>query len=75
MAARGLADQSTGNWGRGTGGKLNISARALCRSCVSLVVALPLGGLTLLLASMAAFCCIRWMMRWVLGDGGDGMDK
>ena len=49
--------------------------RALHRSCASLVVALPLGGLALPLASAAASCCICWTMRWVLGDGGDDMDE
>ena len=73
MAAIGLADQSTGDWGMGINGKPNMALRALRRSCASLVVALPLGGLVLPLASMAASCCIRWMMCWVLGDGGDDM--
>ena len=57
----------------GTGGSLNKAWRALRSSCPSLVVALPLGGLVLPLASAAASCCMRWMMRWVLGDGGDDM--
>ena len=57
----------------GIGGSPNMSWRALRSSCPSLVVALPLGGLTLPLASAAASCCMRWMMRRVLGDGGDDM--
>ena len=73
MAAIGLADQSTGDWGMGTGGSPNMAWRVLHSSCPSLVVALPLGGLMLPLASAAASCCICWMMRWVLGDGGDDM--
>ena len=73
MAAIGLVDRSAGDWGMGTDGSPNMAWRALRSSCPSLVVALPLGGLTLLLASAAASCCIRWTMRWVLGDGGDGM--
>ena len=56
----------------GIGSKPNILARALC---TSLVVALLLGGLALLLASMTASCCICWTMCCVLGDGGDNMDK
>ena len=59
----------------GTGGKLNMALRALHKSCTSLVVALPLGGLVLPLASVTASCCIRWTMHWVLGDGGNDMDK
>ena len=59
----------------GTGGRPNMALRALRRSCASLVVALPLGGLVLPLVSATASCCICWMMRWVLGDGGDDMDK
>ena len=59
----------------GIGGSPNIAWRALRRSCASLVVALPLRGLALLLASVTASCCIRWTMRWVLGDGGDDMDR
>ena len=73
MAAIGLADRLTGDWGMGTDGRLNMALRALHSSCASLVVALPLGGLTLPLASAAASCCIRWTMCWVLGDGGDDM--
>ena len=73
MAAIGLADRSTGDWGMGIGGSPNMAWRALRSSCPSLVVALPLGGLTLPLASVVASCCIRLTMRWVLGDGGDDM--
>ena len=73
MVAIGLADRLTGDWGMGTDGRLNMALRALHSSCTSLVVALPLGGLTLPLASAAASCCICWMMCWVLGDGGDDM--
>ena len=73
MAAIGLAGRLTGDWGMGTGGSPNMAWRALRSSCPSLVVALPLGGLTLLLASAAASCCMRLTMRWVLGDGGDDM--
>ena len=75
MAAIGLADQSTGDWGMGIGGKPNILARALRRSCASLIVGLPLEGLVLPLASATASCCICWTMHWVLGDGGDDMDE
>ena len=75
MAAIGLADRSIGDWGMGIGGRLNISVRVLCRSYASLVVALPLGGLALPLASATASCCICWTMHWVLGDGGNDMDK
>ena len=57
----------------GTNGRPNMAWRALRSSCPSLVVALPLGGLTLPLASVAASCCMRWTMCWVLGDGGDDM--
>ena len=73
MAAIGLAGRSTGDWGMGTGGSPNIAWRALHSSCPSLVVALPLGGLTLPLASAAASWYVHWMIRWVLGDGGDDM--
>ena len=59
MAAIGLADQSTGDWGMGTDGSLNMAWRALCSSCPSLVVALPLRGLTLPLASAAASHCMH----------------
>ena len=57
----------------GTGGSPNMAWRALRSSFPSLVVALSLGGLALPLASAAASCCMRWTMRWVLGDGGDDM--
>ena len=73
MAAIGLADRSTGDWGMGTDGSPNMAWRALRSSCPSLVVVLPLGGLMLPLASVAASCCMRLTMRWVLGDGGDDM--
>ena len=73
MAAIGLAGRLTGDWGMGTGGSPNMVWRVLCSSCPSLVVALPLGGLTLPLASAAASCCMRLTMRWVLGDDGDDM--
>ena len=73
MAAIGLAGRLTGDWEMGTGGSPNMAWRALRSSCPSLVVALPLGGLMLLLASAAASCCMCWMMRWALGDGGDDM--
>ena len=63
MAAIGLAGRLTGDWGMGTGGSPNIAWRALCSSCPSLLVALPLGGLVLPLASAAASCCMRWTMR------------
>ena len=68
MAAIGLEDLAVVHWGMGSGGRLNMSAKALCRSCTSLVLALPLGGLALLLASMMASCCVCWMICWVLGD-------
>ena len=73
MAAIGLADRLTGDWGMGIGGSPNMAWRALHSSCPSLVVALPLGGLTLPLASAVASCCMRWTIHWVLGDGGDDM--
>ena len=73
MAAIGLAGRLIGDWGMGTGGSPNMAWRALRSSCPSLVVALPLGGLMLPLVSAAASCCMRWTMRWVLGDGGDDM--
>ena len=73
MAAIGLAGRLTGDWGMGTDGSPNMAWRALPSSCPSLVVALPLGGLTLPLASVAASCCMRLTMRWVLGDGGNDM--
>ena len=57
----------------GTDGRPNMGLRVLRSSCTSLVVALPLGGLMLPLASAAASCCICWTMCWVLGDGGDDM--
>ena len=63
MAAIGLADRSTGDWGMGTDGRPNMALRALHSSYTSLVVALPLGGLMLPLASAAASCCICWTMR------------
>ena len=42
MAAIGLGDLAGGDWGMGSRGRLNMSARALCRSCNCLVVVLPL---------------------------------
>ena len=53
MAAIGLAGRLTGDWGMGIGGSPNMAWRASRSSCPSLVVALPLGGLTLPLASAA----------------------
>ena len=73
MAAIGLAGRLTEDWGMGTGGSPNMAWRASRSSCPSLVVALPLGGLTLPLASVVASCCMCWMIRWVLGDGGNDM--
>ena len=57
----------------GSGGSPNMAWRALRSSCPSLVVALPLGGLILPLASAAVSDCMCLTMRWVLGDGGDDM--
>ena len=54
MAAIGLVGRLTGDWGMGIGGSPNMAWRASHSSCPSLVVALPLGGLTLPLASAAA---------------------
>ena len=42
MAAIGLGDLARGDWGMGSGGRPNMSARALHRSCVALVVVRPL---------------------------------
>ena len=42
MAAIGLGDPAGGDWGMGSGGRLNMSAKALRRSCDALVVVLPL---------------------------------
>ena len=42
MAAIGLGDLTGEDWGMGNGGRLNMSAKALRRSCVALVVVLPL---------------------------------
>ena len=42
MAAIGLGDLAGGDWGMGSGGKLNMSAKALHRSYNALVVVLPL---------------------------------
>ena len=76
MAAIGLEDLAGAHWGMGNRGRLNMSAKALCRSCASLVLALPLGGLALPLASATASCCVCWMICWVLGDiGHDDRDR
>ena len=40
--AIGLGDLAGGGWGMGSGGRPNMSAKALHRSCVALVVVLPL---------------------------------
>ena len=42
MAAIGLGDLAGEDWGMGSGGRPNMSAKALHRSCVALVVILPL---------------------------------
>ena len=42
MAAIGLGDLAGGDWGMGSGGRPNMSARASRRSYVALVVVLPL---------------------------------
>ena len=42
MAAIGLGDLAGGGWGMGSGGKPNMSAKASHRSCIALVVVLPL---------------------------------
>ena len=68
MAAIGLEDLAGVCWGMGNGGRPNMSAKALHRSWASLVLALPLGGLAMLLASAVTSCCVRWMICWVLGD-------
>ena len=44
MAAIGLGDLAGEDWGIGSGGRPNISAKASCRSCVALVVVLPLSS-------------------------------
>ena len=41
MAAIGLGDLA-GGWGMGSGGRPNMSAKASHRSCIALVVVLPL---------------------------------
>ena len=45
-----LEDLAGAHWGMGNRGRPNMSAKALRRSCASLVLALPLGGLALPLA-------------------------
>ena len=70
MVAIGLEDLARVRWGMGNRGRLNMSAKALHRSCASLILALPLGGLALLLASVTASWHIHWMICWVLGDTG-----
>ena len=53
-----------------------MSAKALCRSWASLVLALPLRGLALPLASAVTSWYVRWMICWVLGDTGcDDRDR
>ena len=42
MAAIELGDLTGEDWGMGSGGRLNMSAKASRRSCVALVVILPL---------------------------------
>ena len=42
MAAIGLGDLAGGGWGMGSGGRPNMSAKASHRSCIALVVVLPL---------------------------------
>ena len=42
MATIGLGDLTGEDWGMGSGGRLNISAKALHSPCVALVVVLPL---------------------------------
>ena len=70
MVAIGLEDLTGACWGMGNGGRPNMSAKALCRSWASLVLALPLGGSVLPLASAVTSWCVRWMICWVLGDTG-----
>ena len=70
MAAIGLVDLAGACWGMGNGGRPNMSAKALRRYWASLVLALPLGGLALPLASTMASWYVRWMICWVLGDTG-----
>ena len=70
MAAIGLEDLAGVRWGMDNRGRPNMAAKALCRSCASLVLALPLGGLALPLASATASHCARWTICWVLGDTG-----
>ena len=70
MAAIGLVDLAGACWGMGNGGRPNMSAKALRRYWASLVLALPLGGLALPLASMMASWYVCWMICWVLGDTG-----
>ena len=73
MAAIGLVGRLIGDWGMGTGGSPNMAWRASRSSCPSLVMALPLGGLMLPLASVVTSWCTCWMIHWVLGDGSDDM--
>ena len=42
MAAIGLGDLTGEDWGMGSGGRPNMSAKASHRSCIALVVVLPL---------------------------------
>ena len=70
MAAIGLEDLAGVRWGMDNRGRPNMAAKALCRSCASLVLALPLRGLALPLASATASHCARWTICWVLGDTG-----
>jgi hypothetical protein len=52
MAAIGEGDRSGAGWGMGSGGRLNMSAKAWHRSCTSLVLVLW-QGLSLLYSEVA----------------------
>ena len=69
MATIGLGDLAGGDWGMGSGGRPNMSARALRRSCVALVVVLPLSPVV----AWWTICPSRCLTKaQVLGDAGMG---
>ena len=67
MAAIGLEDLAGEDWGMGSRGRPNMSAKALCRSYVALVVVLPLSPVV----AWWAICPWRCSTKArVLGDAG-----